>query len=92
MTADDWDADDEDWYDDEDDDQLDEEEVAPCPECGAPIDVDAERCAECGYWVLELDRQEMRAARSTAGRLKFAAVVLLVVLLGFALLGGFMML
>jgi predicted nucleic acid-binding Zn ribbon protein len=96
MTDDHWngedeDEQDEDWYDGEDDD-LDEQELAPCPECGAPIELDAEKCHECGYWILETDRPAMGTDRSISGRLKLAAIVLLVVLLTFVFVGGFMML
>jgi len=94
MTDDQW-NDDEDWYDDEDDSvdaSLDAQEVVPCPECGAGIEIDAEKCPECGFWILEADRRLMQSDRSVAGRLKLAAVILLVLLLSFAMLGGLMML
>jgi hypothetical protein len=90
MLDDPWD-DDEDWYD-EDDADLERGELQPCPECGAPIEFDTDKCLECGYWVLSADRRALWPDRSIPGRLKLAVAVLLVVLLSFVLLGGLMML
>lgn len=81
--------DDEDWYDDEDD-ELDDQ-TWPCPECGADVSSVAEMCPQCGYWLTEADQRAIGSDRSFSGRLKRSVLVLLVALLVFALIGGFML-
>ncbi len=49
--------DDEDNADDWDDGLDDDEEVIPCPDCGAELHADAEACYACGYWVTDADRE-----------------------------------
>lgn len=45
-----------------DEDQLDEtSETVPCPECGAEIYEDAERCPVCGQYVIH--RRDVWAGR-----------------------------
>lgn len=84
--------DDEDWYDyDNEYDALDDDEAALCPECGAAIYADLDHCPECGHWLTEADRRAMETDRSISGRVKLAAVVLLVALLVFVLVGGFLL-
>ncbi|MEM7475459.1 MAG: hypothetical protein AAF483_10745 [Planctomycetota bacterium] len=52
--------DDEDWEDSYDDEFYEEEDssdcTVPCPECKADIYDDAERCPECGYYLVESER------------------------------------
>lgn len=50
-----------DWADAADDDE-DEDDVGPCPNCGATVHVLAQRCPHCGVWI---DSETMR---STAAR------------------------
>lgn len=75
MSDDSWD-DDEDWYDDEDD-QADEP-TAGCPECGAAIYADAEKCPKCGRWLTEADRRAMGVGASHPAWIKIVAVVALI--------------
>jgi ribosomal protein L37E len=59
---DDWDPVEQDWADDEDanpDDDPDNDNAAPCPECGRPVETVAEMCPACGYWLTDDDRRQM---------------------------------
>jgi hypothetical protein len=88
TTDESWD-DDEDWVDDEQDDV--DEPPWPCPECGAAVPSLSEMCLECGHWLTEADSRAIKLGRGRLEGLKLAAMVLLVALLAFALVGGFMM-
>ncbi|MFO0790500.1 MAG: hypothetical protein U0805_13680 [Pirellulales bacterium] len=77
------DADDEDWYDS--DDEPDEEETAPCPDCGAPVHRVADCCPACGYWLTEADRRTMWAREDKPRWVKYTVIlVLLMTLAGLA--------
>jgi len=47
---DDWD--DDDWPEEDYGDEDDESDIVECPECGADIYEDAERCPVCGNYVV----------------------------------------
>ena len=78
-----WDSDDE-WSDDLDsgndwhDGDL-EDEVLPCPECGAEVHADAEACPACGYWITDADRDRAWRAGSTTGRIRTIGLWLLAI-------------
>ena len=88
MSNDDWDD-----YDTELDDeamgdeQTGAEDVAPCPECGVEIFVDAEQCPSCGYWPSTAERHSMWSGGSQTGGLRRVGKIVLVVVL-IALLSG----
>jgi predicted amidophosphoribosyltransferase len=79
--------DDEDWHDD--DDELDEEEAARCPECGGPVQIIADCCPACGYWLSEADRRAMWAGEAKPIWVKVVAVLLILVFLASAMVGLF---
>jgi ribosomal protein L37E len=76
--------DDENW---DDDNGVDEEESAPCPECGKEIFVDAEMCPACGYWLTTAERHAIWSGGSSSAKLLSVGKVLLVVVL-IALMSG----
>ncbi len=82
---DDWnDGDGDDWddrYDYEEDGEEDEEGEAtgPCPECHAPMHVDAEACPACGHWLSVAERHRMWDG--SEGAIKSLGKWLIVVLL-----------
>ena len=61
--SDDWEEDDNDW-----DYEYEELVVVTggCPECGAEIDVEAEVCPSCGYWLTTAERHTLWDADSPA--------------------------
>jgi len=80
VTDDTWfDQDETDWYDDEYSDSGDSSETLPCPECGADVYEDAERCPACGQYITP-GSGNLWAGRSPwwiiLGLLGIAAVVL----------------
>jgi zinc-ribbon domain len=79
MTDDDWEADDEDWYDEEDD--LEDQAAVACPECGAPIYADADKCPACGYWLLEADRRAAGSGESRPAWIQLTAGLMLLAIL-----------
>lgn len=56
LDADDEEDWDEDWSEDE---SYDDEESAPCPECGATIHSVLDKCPQCGYWLTDEDRRNL---------------------------------
>lgn len=85
---------DDEWDDEPFDD--DESDVANCPECGAEVYEDAERCDACGHWFLPDDRRRMRdTARRRGGETPITAggwmVKIVAVLLALLLLAGLLM-
>jgi hypothetical protein len=71
---------DEDWYDDEDG-LDDEEETAPCPECGRPVYAVTDKCPACGYWFSATDRRAMHSSERKPGWLMITAWVVLALFL-----------
>lgn len=73
----------EDWP--EDDWQSENDELVTCPECQAEIylDLNDDRCPECGHWFLAADRDKMwrEASGSKPLFIKIVAVVVLVAIL-----------
>ena len=69
---------DEDWESEDDD-------LVTCPECQAVVylDLNDDRCPECGHWFLEADRDKMwrQADGSKSQLLKATAVLVLIALL-----------
>ena len=86
--SDDWEEDDNDW--DYAGEEFDEEFVVitgGCPECGTEIDVEAEVCPSCGYWLTTAERHTLWDADSPAkGAMSAGKVVLVVILI--ALMSG----
>jgi len=52
-----------DWADDADDEEA-EDDIGPCPRCGAPIHVLTPRCPRCGTWVAAEAVQSPAAERA----------------------------
>jgi hypothetical protein len=71
--------DDEDWYDAEA--EPDDEEAAPCPECGEPVHSVTSKCPACGYWLSPHDRRAASADESKPLWLKLTTIILLTVFL-----------
>ena len=67
--------DDEDWYDDAD--EPDDDETAPCPDCGKPIHRVADCCPACGYWLGDDDRRTMWARENKPRWVRIALVLVL---------------
>jgi hypothetical protein len=89
MAYDAWDKDESEW--DEDDSQDDEsEEEVPCPHCGRVIYEDSVQCPYCHYYVEEDLAVAERSWWNALSRL--AAVTLLAIFLGPALLMLWMLL
>ncbi len=82
-----------DW--DDDDNWADEYEefvgaTGGCPECGAEIDVEAEACPSCGYWLTTAERHTLWDADSPAkGAMNVGKVVLVAILI--ALMSGLLL-
>jgi len=73
-----------DWYDEEPDDASDDD-LLPCPECGAEIFDDAEQCPHCGWYVTPFRTR-------VDSRRQWVAIVLLVLMslsIGGLVLRGF---
>jgi hypothetical protein len=67
----------EDWNSDDDDSVI-------CPECGAEVllELNNDRCPECGHWFLEADRAMWRQAGGGLPLVyKLAAVLLIIAML-----------
>jgi hypothetical protein len=71
---------DEDWCD-EDSDESEDDDSAPCPECGEVVYVMTGKCPACGYWLSAADRRNSHAREAKPMWLKLTAVVVLVALL-----------
>ena len=86
--CDDWDDNEDDWADDY------EEFVGAtggCPECGAEIDVEAEACPSCGYWLTTAERHTLWDGGSQVkGMMGVGKVALVVILI--ALMSGLLLL
>jgi hypothetical protein len=70
----------EDWYDDGND-QFDDEETAPCPECGGPVYDVTDKCPACGYWLSAADRRAIRRGERKPGWLVITAWLVLALFL-----------
>jgi len=85
--SDEWAEDDEDWDDEYEEDGA----TGLCPECRAEIDVEAEMCPACGYWLTTADRHALWDGRSpvrgvmSVGKMVLV-VILIVVMSGLAML------
>jgi len=72
---------DDDWDNDDEDEEFDEEEFAPCPECGVEMLVEAELCPSCGYWLSTAERHALWSGGAQVGGFKSAGKVVLVLVL-----------
>ena len=86
MSNNEWD-DEETWANDGD--ELDEEDVAPCPECGHAVHSLTDKCANCGYWLSDADRRAVRPSESKPMWLRLTAAILLAAFLFSLLAVGF---
>ncbi len=79
----------EDWEEpdpDEGDDEDDSSDTYFCPECGATVYEDCERCPECGDYITPQSRSTFAPGRRW---IVVVAVALIVMMLGLMLLGHF---
>ena len=85
-------------YEDEDDDaefdedwSAEEDDLVTCPECRAEVylELNDDRCPECGHWFLEADRAGMRQQAGSGVPLVYkitATLLLLAIVLPMLLL------
>jgi len=59
-----------------------------CPECGAEIDVEAEMCPACGYWLTTAERHKLWDGGSRSKAALSAGQFVLVILLALLFLGS----
>lgn len=70
------------------DEEPDVEECGPCPDCGAEIDVEAEMCPECGYWLTTAERHNLWDGRSRSKAALSVGQYVLVIVLAVLFLGS----
>lgn len=74
-----------DGYGDDYGDESELDETGPCPECGVKIDVEAEMCNACGYWLTTAERHRLwdggSQVKSAMGFGKTVLIVFLVLVL-----------
>ena len=63
-------------------DRANRDDLQTCPECGAEVYADADRCPSCGHWVLENDGYKtFNLTRPHRNTKLIAAILLLLFLL-----------
>jgi hypothetical protein len=93
MTSRDWDDDEdsdwsaEDWSDDGNFDDEDET-LIDCPECGAAMSDDIDKCPKCGYWLSAADRRQLRRGESRPAWQKAIATLLIAAFILCLILAG----
>ncbi len=84
--ADDWE--DEDSWGEEYEDYALTTDFGDCPECGEEMDVDAEQCPGCGYWLTTRERHKLWDGNSRSRAALSVGQIVLVIVLSALFLGS----